>query len=283
MAVDQIVISQRQCSLSHGYLGWNLDHIVDVINTGSEGCTVIVRDHGGPTDPHDTAGAFYRLCADVDAGFDVLHLDVCRLPHTEQLVALCHLVRTFSQYDRLELEVGGEREPNEWNAELVRCAYRAGSYPMTAVIEAGGHCWRDTNIGNFDVDSFAAKKAELLEAGAYAVKAHNMDWARKERQTPAFLAHVDAMNIAPEFAQVEIDAWLAVASPEDTIDLLAAGYDGHGWEHWYGPGEGTLAQRARTGLRYVLEQDDVRRILDRYSDHEEHVRSKIRAAIRACS
>ena len=94
------------------------------------------------------------------------------------------------------------------------------------------------------------------------MKAHNLDWlgGRQSYDLAGFY------NVAPEFGNVEADAWLQVLPHDEGRQVLDFAYDTGAWQRWFGGTEGTRFERARAALRYHLETPQVARILSQHDD-----------------
>lgn len=273
VGVEQIVASRRQVNADGGYTGLTQDALVELV----DGRCDVVRDHGGPHQNGEADDDWAaELHQDVTAGFDGLHLDVSKLPKDDQVHELRQLAVTFRD-EEVFLEYGGERDPWEWTRHL---AWSAGgtAVPRFVVVDLGGHIWNDKQVGYLTVpdDKRLLDKIVWLEQRGVMAKAHNMDWVGRRDRWDDML---DAVNIAPEFGNVEIDAWLRAVSGRDAADLLNLGYTSKRWTRWFGEGEGTNVERARAGLRYVLASDEVRGIIGRYDGLRDIVKSEVKDAI----
>lgn len=272
LRVAQVVASRRQVGETEpGYTGFTSATFAATVRDLSGGATQVVRDHGGPyqngDDDDDWTAA---LDADADAGFDILHLDVSNLLPAEQDGELSRLCSRYA--GRARLEVGGERDPQDHLDHLVSVALRACT-PTAAVAQLGGRIWADQQHGHLADLRLARRTADRYGLHGVAVKAHNLDWLPGRR-------HYDLDgygNVAPEFGNVEADAWLRVLTPGEAQEVLCYAITTGAWRRWFGTGEGTWFERARCALRYHLDAPAVARILNRHSDA--HVRESIRDAI----
>ncbi len=258
--------------MSPGYTGYTSASLVQAVKELSGGETEVVRDHGGPFQNGDPADDWVAaLDADTDAGFDVLHLDVSKLPdgdeQREELTALC---RRYG--GRIAVEVGGERNTQSRLHFLLEAALKV-CQPRAAVAALGGYIWADRQYGHLVSLHEANQIAVVYGAHQVAVKAHNLDWAggRTAYDLPGFY------NVAPEFANVEIDAWLHVLPQLQGRQILDFAYNTGSWRRWFTEGEGTWMERGRCALRYHLAAPEVTRILGRHEDR--YVRGAIRDAI----
>jgi hypothetical protein len=272
LQVEQIVASRRQVGeFTPGYTGYTSKTLVEAVKKLSGGVTDVVRDHGGPCqngDPDDNW--LNALDADVDAGFDVLHLDVCQLPRENQTAELARLCERYG--GRIAIEIGGERDSQGWLYTLLDIALKL-CQPVAAVAALGGHIWADRQYGHLIGVVQAEKTARVYESYRVAVKAHNLDWlgGRQDYDLAGFY------NVAPEFANVEVDAWLRVLPHDDGVQILEFAYWTGAWKRWFTGGQGTGFEQARAALRYHLETPKVAAVLAPYDD--QHVREVISDAI----
>jgi hypothetical protein len=272
LQVEQIVASRRQVGeFAPGYTGYTSKTLVETVKKLSGGVTDVVRDHGGPYqngEPDDNW--LTALDADVDAGFDVLHLDVSKLAQGMQLIELTRLCERYG--GRIAIEVGGERDTQSWLDELLGTALGV-CRPSAAVAALGGFIWADRQYGHLIDAAEAGKIALTYGYDQVAVKAHNLDWlgGRQDYDLAGFY------NVAPEFANVEVDAWLRVLPHDDGVQILEFAYWTGAWKRWFTGGQGTGFEQARAALRYHLETPKVAAVLAPYDD--QHVREVISDAI----
>jgi hypothetical protein len=275
LQVAQIVASRRQVDVTRGYTGWSQRQLVELVHRLSRGETKVVRDHGGPNQGWDADDGIQSLREDRDAGFHGLHLDVCKLPRSRQVETIQDLAREFGGKMTPWIEIGGEHERWEWNIELFKrySDVRGTSSPMTIVLDTGTFAWADRQCGVVRTKGRRAIQNQRAWAHQHAVstKAHNCDWLHR---TNLHLA--DYYNLAPELAQVEITALLTVLTRTDAEMVLNAGYDSREWERWFKTGEGTHLERARCGLRYVVNKLSI----GLAAKEEEFVREAIADAIK---
>jgi hypothetical protein len=277
LGVHQVVASRRQAGeFAPGYTGYTSETLAETVHKLSGGVTSVVRDHGGPhqngnfTDDDWTAA----LDADLDAGFDGLHLDVCHLPSEQQAAELTRLCMRYS--GRTAVEVGGERNSGFRLRWLLEVALKV-CQPYAAVAAFGGNIRADRQCGSLIPPAEAADVIEFY-SGAYGVhaKAHNFDWLTARG---GYAGDEALYNVAPEFGNVEIDAWLHLLTHGDGQEILNFAYGTGSWERWFHESQGTRFERARAALRYHLNAPEVARVLDKYDDA--YVRAVIRDALLA--
>lgn len=276
LQVAQIVASRRQVGeLEPGYTGYTSKTLVESVRELSRGATLVVRDHGGPYQNGDLADDWQAaLDADADAGFDVLHIDVSNLPRTEQPAELARLCERYA--GRCGIEVGGERDEQAHLLDLLDAALTV-CRPRAAVIALGGHIHADRQYGHLIPAAHARPIINRYHVHQVTGKAHNLDWlgGRQSYDLGGYY------NVAPEFGNVEADAWLRILPAARTSQLLHDSYATDAWRRWFGDGEGTMFERARCALRYRLEDPDVAGVLAATADSaERYVRDAIADAIR---
>jgi len=282
LEVAQIVASRRQVDGDRGYIDWTQRELVDIVRELSGGKTLVVRDHGGPDQGWGGDDGTASFDADVVAGFNGLHLDVCKLTgqgrdYTTRTAVVRDLAERYINAG-VFLEVGGEHTPWDENRELAAAACGSGANVRCVVADIGTHVWADSQIGA--VRSHAVLQRQYLEAMnlGLLLKAHNMDYINRYHQY-GLEGIVSMYNLAPELAAVEIDALLMVLTGSQASDVLNIAYDKGEWRRWFETGEGTWFQRARCGARYILETPEVRRLKITPGD-EDFIRRRIADAIK---
>lgn len=275
LRVHQIVASRSQVESSYGYSGFTPEWLVTIVKDLSDGETDVVRDHGGPLQGGklDYLDALHQ---DVDAGFDGLHLDVCKLPYEEQTDALKHLANEFVG-SRVYLEVGGEHESNHWNHHLLTTVLDQGIVPKYAVAGFGSHVWMDRQCGRPVTRSHLENITRVNSGFGVRTKIHNADWIGKRVWT--YGETVDAYNLAPELGCLEVDLLLTVLNGNVTDDLLNHAYASGKWRRWFNEEreEGTWFDRAKCALRYLLNDQYVIELTEEFmpDDGERFIRERI--------
>lgn len=273
--VHQIIASRRQVDIGRGYTGLDQHELVARVKQLSNGKTQVVRDHGGPRQGGTVDDGIDSFDEDCAAGFDGLHIDVCMLPRTEQLLALEHLLSRYAH--RADIQIGGERDDQAWLSVLLHEALQH-CRPTFAVIDLGGHVHADRQIGMsfLSTDDVMRISQSYHHYGVNTV-AHNMDWVGHRRQYKGVL---DAINIAPEFGALEVDAVLSVMSDTNVHRALDYAYASGVWTRWFNATEGTVLERAKCAIRYLMHTDDYMNSLTKLSEfNDAYVRGVIRDAI----
>jgi hypothetical protein len=274
LQVHQIVASRRQVDVDGGYTGYDQRELVEVVKKLSDAKTQVIRDHGGPFQGGTNDDGVDSLAFDVAAGFDALHIDVCELPHDDQIDALRALLTRF-RYES-PIEIGGEHENQDWNNELLDATLHMGIIPSYTVIGCGTYVWADRQCGNLYHPTTFQYLTRHARNYKIPTKVHNFDFVGNRK---AYAAKVDTYNIAPEFGMVEVRAILTILGIDDAVDLLHYAYDSDAWRRWFHDDEGTWQERAECAIRYVLEDYEAKRYMQLDERQESYVRRCVRDAI----
>lgn len=239
----------------HGYVrGWDQDRFVaDVIEVqkeiGFDGLCYLCRDHGGPWQRDEERNAKLPVeeamerCIrsykhDMEAGFDLLHIDPTKDPEFSMGTVPFDLVikRTVDIIEELEKfrkekglpEIGYEAGTEETNGgltsvdafssfidELVaRLAEKGIKAPEFVVGQTGTLTRLTENVGNFNRENAALLSANAAKHGV-GVKEHNGDYLSDKILLEHPVLGLTAMNVAPEFGTVETRAYLELAKVEE--------------------------------------------------------------------
>lgn len=241
-------------SLGHGYLMGGMDQaaFVDLLKetqaaVGFDGPLYICRDHGGPWQRNAELDGKYPLpramdiarqsfYADIEAGFNYLHIDPTKCPFpfsqddlcswTVELLKYCEGARKALGKPPIDYEVGTEdiqgglttNETFDSFLEKVTCSLQEQNLPLPTCIvgQTGTLCRMDRNVGCFDKER-AAALVQIAAKYGIGLKEHNGDYLDAD----ACRAHpeigIAGMNVAPEFGLVETDACLHLADLETEL------------------------------------------------------------------
>lgn len=223
---------------------------------GFEGDYFLCRDHGGPWQrdkerkdhiPEAEAMKLARRSyeVDMDAGFDLLHIDPTKDPYvvgkvidielvlsrTVELIRFCETYRKTHNLKEFFYEVGTE-ETNGGLTDIAayegfivelnkRLAAESLPQPLFIVGQTGTLTRLTKNVGHFN-DVQSAELSEISTRHGVGLKEHNGDYLPDE----ILLKHpglgITAMNVAPAYGTIETRAYLKLAEVEK--DLLAKGF-----------------------------------------------------------
>ena len=277
-----LIASRRQIDSEEfggGYVNnWTTPEFASYVNDGDKkGKILLSRDHGGPWQNSlekeaglslrramESAKSSYR--ADLEAGFQVLHIDpsvdIHCVPGVDEV-----LDRVFELYEycwsearRLKqeviFEIGTEEQSGSTNSQEELdytlnamqkfCNKNAIPKPSFVVIQCGTRVMETRNVGSFDAPVRVAdelppeiqlpKMLEICNRYGILMKEHNTDYLSDEalRWHPRLGIH--AANVAPEFGVAETKALLGVLEDNGLSPLaerfLQLAYESKKWDKW---------------------------------------------------
>ncbi len=238
----------------HGYVrDWDQDRFVADVKAveeeiGFDGLCYLCRDHGGPWQRDEERAAKLPVAEamekcirsykhDMEAGFDLLHIDPTKDPEFAMGTVPFELVisRTVEIIDELEKyrkekglpEIGYEAGTEETNGGLTsvdafssfidtlveKLAEKGIKAPEFVVGQTGTLTRLTENVGNFNRENAAKLSTNAAKHGV-GVKEHNGDYLSDKILLEHPVLGITAMNVAPEFGVVETRAYLELAKTE---------------------------------------------------------------------
>ena len=277
-----LIASRRQIDSEEfggGYVNnWTTgDFARYVIDRDRKGKVLLARDHGGPWQNSkekdamlslrramESAKSSYR--ADIEAGFQVLHIDpsidVHGRPDVDEVLDRIFDLYEFcwSQAQQLRqeviFEIGTEEQSGSTNTQeeldytlkAVQqfCKKNHLPQPSFVVIQSGTRVMEMRNIGSFDspvrvADELPAeiqlpKMIEICNRYGLLMKEHNTDYLSDEALQWHPRLGIHAANVAPEFGVTETRALVSVLEKNGLSKLaerfLHLAYDSGKWEKW---------------------------------------------------
>ena len=239
--------------LGGGYvMGWNQKSFSEAVGkiageAGFDGLLYLCRDHGGPWQrdnekygmlPAEEAMGMAKASylADLEAGFNLLHIDPTKDPHCDGTVPMETVTaRTVElmeyaqeQAQRLNLsgisyEVGTEETMGglisaeafeQFIADLLqRLDKRRLPHPAFIVGQTGTLVKMDRNVGHFDREN-SQKLCQIARQYGLGFKEHNADYLPLDILELHPELGITGANVAPEFGLVETRALLKLAQRE---------------------------------------------------------------------
>lgn len=302
-----LIASRRQVDSAEfggGYVNnWTTEAFANyVIDNDKKGKVLLARDHGGPWQSTkevgeklslrramESAKASYR--ADLEAGFQVLHIDPSIDIHGEPKVDEV-LDRIFDLYDycwtqaqrlgrEVIFEVGTEEQSGSTNTQeeldytlnaIMRfCNANKLPKPSFVVIQTGTRVMETRNVGSFDTPLRVSnelpaeiqipKMIEICDRYGILMKEHNTDYLSNEALQWHPRLGIHAANVAPEFGVAETRALLTVLESHGLEShaerFLKLAYDSRKWEKWMLDGtQATDRDRAVIAGHYVFSKPD---------------------------
>ncbi|ASN16671.1 sugar-phosphate kinase [Pantoea ananatis] len=223
---------------------------------GFDGDYFLCRDHGGPwqrdkerkdhipeAQAMELARRSYQI--DMDAGFDLLHIDPTKDPYvmgkvidielvlkrTVELIRFCEEYRKKNNLKEFFYEVGTEEtnggltDISAYEGFIIELNKRLNDeglpQPLFIVGQTGTLTRLTKNVGHFN-DTQSAELSAISTRYGVGLKEHNGDYLPDE----ILLKHpglgITAMNVAPAYGTIETRAYLKLAEVEK--DLAAKGF-----------------------------------------------------------
>jgi tagatose-1,6-bisphosphate aldolase non-catalytic subunit AgaZ/GatZ len=277
-----LIASRRQIDSEQfggGYVeNWSTKEFSDYVRSKDINKNIILaRDHGGPwqneleksknmnlKDAMQSAKDSY--CADIDAGFHMLHIDpsvdIHSQPSADQILERVYELYDFSwSYAQQKgkdiiFEIGTEeqsgsnnsKEELEYTLESMRkfCKNNKLPFPSFIVIQAGTRVMETKNIGSFDSPIRIANELppeiqipqmiDVCNKFGIFMKEHNTDYLSTDSLKWQPRLGIHAANIAPEFGVAETRAFISILKEgghNDLVDeFLKISYESMKWKKW---------------------------------------------------
>jgi fructose/tagatose bisphosphate aldolase len=275
-----LIASRRQLDLSTfgpGYAGnWSTESFAQYMALRDPDKRLpLCRDHGGPWQhPYEIQAGFDEsqaissalasLKGDIDAGFNILHIDTsmmpsyCEAPIDIAIERLITLYKEVVAYTRkinasVEFEIGfedqqtGLHDPKEFETSLVFILEELDKLklpkPRYVVAQTGTKVVETENIGEITNQQRREKAKNNLQAlvsicNKYGVglKAHNCDYLDAESWQVLSISQIAGANVAPEYGVVETRTFLDILDKEGWCSVreqfLQIAYDSGKWKKW---------------------------------------------------
>ena len=277
-----LIASRRQIDSEQfggGYVeNWTSKQFSDyVVDKDVNKNIILARDHGGPwqsdieknqnmnlKEAMQSAKNSYQ--ADIDAGFQMLHIDPSVDIHSqpsidqvlERVYELYEFCWSYAQHKKQDIifEIGTEeqngsnnsKEELEYTLEKMKIFCNANKiiFPSFVVIQAGTRVMETRNIGSFESpvrivnelppEIQIPQMIKICNKYRIFMKEHNADYLSTEalRWQPRLGIH--AANIAPEFGVAETRSFLDILQQNnETVlyeEFLKISYDSMKWKKW---------------------------------------------------
>jgi len=290
-----LIASRRQIDseqFNGGYVNkWTTSEFASYVrNKDKNGNIILARDHGGPWQNNEeqkqnmnldlamkSAKESYK--ADIDAGFEVLHIDPSIDIHgtpsqnelLERLFDLYEYCWSYAKESGKEIifEVGTEEQSGSTNTQEELdstlfsienfCTQNNFPLPTFVVIQTGTRVMETRNVGSFDsplrvFDEIPSeiqvpKIIEICKQHNIFMKEHNTDYLSDVALSWHPRLGIHAANVAPEFGVAETKAFLQIMEDNSLVSLadkfLELAYKSNKWEKWMLPNT-TASDRDRS-------------------------------------
>lgn len=277
-----LIASRRQIDsekFGGGYVeNWTTDQFANYVRqTDVNKNVILARDHGGPWQneieksqkislKEAMQSAKDSFQADIDAGFQILHIDPSIDIHThpdsnqilERIYELYEFCWSYAQKKNQDIifEIGteeqsganGTKEELEYTLECMKkfCKSYKLPFPSFIVIQAGTKVMETKNIGSFDSpirvenqlppEIQIPKMIEICNKYEIFMKEHNTDYLSSESLKWQPRLGIHAANVAPEFGVSESKAIIQILEEGGHRDLLEIfikiSFESMKWKKW---------------------------------------------------
>jgi len=242
-----LIPSRRQVDFSGGYVNdWNTETFSSYVKKKNSS-VLLCRDHGGAEQGQvsdDGNNSF-----ETDAQYlDLIHIDPFRVSETIYQAAekTGNIIESlFEINSNVMYEVGTEEaifkyEPEHlnWMLGYLRIRLRVEQFNQIkyAVVQSGTRLdlATRTNTGNYN-NSRLQKFIEVVKSFDLMSKEHNGDYLTDSFDVEVrFASGLDAINIAPEYGQIESEFYLEMCKKDSALfeQLYEICYNSGKWKKW---------------------------------------------------
>lgn len=279
--------SKNQVDYAGGYVNrWTTREFAEFVTSMRgrypESEVRICRDHCGPgfNGTSELADTYRTIEADIECGFDLIHIDFCHYPGTreERLEAARKAVEhCLSRNPNISLEIGtDENEGMNFSISTMSELEEEISYfrrfcsPAFYVVQTGTLVRELSQVGQFN-SGFIREVREVLRAHGLRLKEHNADYL-SAKEIGRRKGLVDAMNIAPQLGAIQTGLVLTkcLVYGVDSASFIDEVYRSGKWRKWlrnHGDGDPYLC--ANIAGHYVYTGDSYRRMIEQLERHED--------------
>lgn len=238
-----VVASRNQVDYKNGYVCTSRE-LTDLILNPS---ILICRDHCGPYFSDSDKGLQLSSAIDeckktieedIKAGFDLIHIDVSRIPDKQLIYAKELIEFTLDLSPNIMMEFGSE---NNTGTDLAPSMARIDEQLDFITQYAGnvvffvtqtGSFTQHTQTGSFDIE-FNKPLAKKIHDAGFLFKEHNADYLKAEDIKLRELAGIDALNIAPQLGAVQTTILRDLSNNNAAWqDFARVVHDSNLWTKW---------------------------------------------------
>jgi hypothetical protein len=237
-----VVASRNQVDYNRGYV-CNTRQLVDRITDKSN--LLICRDHCGPGFSSNDGSiqqaineCKHTIIEDIDCGFNIIHIDVSRIPDNQLKYAEELIEFTLRNNPNITLEFGSEDNTGlNINDSLDRIDEQLAfiktykDHIRYFVTQTGSYTLH-RQMGNFDVSTNSIIAEKIHRAG-FLFKEHNADYLTSEQLELRKTAGIDALNVAPQLGCIQTTVLHKLAkNKKEWRDFAELVYKGNNWKRW---------------------------------------------------
>lgn len=244
-----LISSKNQIDWNKGYVnGWStkeyMEFVKEMRKRYPQAKVAICRDHCGPgfNGNDDIKDVYKTIDADIQSGFDLIHIDFCHFKGTkeEQFKASKKAIEYCKKLNKnIRIEVGTDENaginyglPNIEELEREIDFFTSFCDPEFYVVQTGSLVMEINQVGNFN-KPFVEKIYGMLKAKGLKLKEHNADYLTKD-DIAMRDGVVDAQNIAPQLGVIQTQYVLTkcLIYGVDMTEFIETVYAGNKWKKW---------------------------------------------------
>lgn len=292
-----LIPSRRQVDFIGGYVnGWNTKKFSSYVKQKNTSI-LLCRDHGGEEQGQISDDG--KESFEIDAQYlDLIHIDPFRVSGTIYQAAektADTIQRLFEINPNVMYEVGTEEaifkyEPEHlnWMLDYLKNCLGIDQFNQIkyAVIQSGTRLdlATRTNTGNFN-NTRLKKFIEVVKSFNLMSKEHNGDYLTDSFDVEVrFASGLDAINIAPEYGQIESEFYLEICKNDNSLfeQLYKICYNSGKWKKWISNVEIiTKEQLIMTCCHYVLSDCEfLQKIKIHFPDADNKIQKKISSSLK---
>lgn len=282
-----LIPSRRQiecAGLGSGYVNnWSTEDFRDYTKG-----TLVLRDHGGPSQGSKIDDGIQSLTGDINSGIDFIHIDPWKnctsidmsIDSTVSLINFCLGLNPSCHFEvgtESSIYPYNEKELENFLGGLEKKLKSSFNNIVYGVVQSGTQVQGLGNIGKFDFEK-SKKMCDIVHKFGLKSKEHNSDYLSAKDIKDRIDAGVDSFNIAPEFGVLETKSILSLLSKNNELleqfKLLA--YNSKKWEKWV-KHKPTILEAATICGHYVLGTEEFSKIKESLGDSnfDAYIKSEI--------
>ena len=242
-----LIPSRRQVDFSGGYVNeWNTKSFSEYVKSKNSSI-LLCRDHGGAEQGQVSDDGVESFQSDANY-FDLIHIDPFRVSDsiytaaekTSYSINCIHSINPNMMYEVGTEEAIFKYEPEEllWFLEFLRFSLTEEQFDKIkyAVVQSGTRLDLSTrtNTGNFN-NNRLERFINIVKNFNLMSKEHNGDYLTDSFDVEMrFAAGLDAINIAPEYGQIESEFYLESCKENNELfeTLYQICYNSGKWKKW---------------------------------------------------
>lgn len=292
-----LIPSRRQVDYCGGYVNnWNTQTFSEYVKKKNSS-VLLCRDHGGESQGKNYDNGMQSFIEDCSY-FDIIHIDPFRVSNSiEQAAEKTKeiLIQLWYQNSNIMYEVGTEEaifkyDPKElkWFLKYLESRLKPEQFRQIkyAVVQSGTRLDLSTrtNTGNFN-NRRLQNFIKVVKNFGILSKEHNGDYLTDSFDVEMrFQAGLDAINIAPEYGQIESEFYINVCKKNTELfeTLYQICYNSGKWKKWIIDIQRvTKEQLIMTCCHYVLSDSDfLQKIKAHFPGADEKIQKNINSQLK---